>query len=156
MKYIKIFEKFDVGYEEIDGTEFLNQVIGDGYNKQNINKFQKEKLDSFKKVEIERIMKIFPDASYDNSNRNITWPEGHPYHMFSDDPNIKNGKLLIYKVTEQDYDEDEQDYGPNEDELLTIYKVSDEWYFVEDHTQMNTYYKCDQFDGLIKCLEDNF
>ena len=36
--------------------------------------------------------------------------------------------------------------------LLVIYKFEDEWYTVY-HMYNNTAYRCDQFEGLIKCLE---
>ena len=39
-----------------------------------------------------------------------------------------------------------------------LYKYDDEWYIVVSYseTKLNNfrYYKCDQFDGLLKCLND--
>ena len=45
---------------------------------------------------------------------------------------------------------------------INIYKLDDEWYLVGGNAffdssykyQKYQYYKCDQLDGLIKCLED--
>ena len=40
---------------------------------------------------------------------------------------------------------------------LFIYKGVDEWFFVANETNYsikNTYYKCDQFEGLIKLIKD--
>ena len=43
-------------------------------------------------------------------------------------------------------------------QVVFVHKVKDDWYFVEDGRGKSSdryhYYKCDQWDGLIKCLED--
>ena len=33
-----------------------------------------------------------------------------------------------------------------------IYKLEDEWYYIYNSSRMHAY-KCDQFEGLIKCLD---
>lgn len=41
---------------------------------------------------------------------------------------------------------------------IEIYSVKDEWFYICIYRKLNevtTYYKCDQFYGLIKCIEDN-
>jgi hypothetical protein len=42
--------------------------------------------------------------------------------------------------------------------IKALYKYDDEWYIVVSYseTKLNNarYYKCDQFDGLLKCLND--
>ena len=35
-----------------------------------------------------------------------------------------------------------------------LYKMVDEWYYVYNDSIVESYYKCDQFEGLIKCLEN--
>ena len=36
--------------------------------------------------------------------------------------------------------------------VIEIHKIKDEWFFVEKKPQH--YYKCSQYDGLLKCLEN--
>ena len=40
-------------------------------------------------------------------------------------------------------------------ESLTIYKFVDEWYTVY-HFKGNNIFKCDQFDGLLRCLSSEY
>ena len=35
---------------------------------------------------------------------------------------------------------------------ILIYKCEDEWFYVND-LNYASYFKCDQFDGLLKCIE---
>ena len=44
-------------------------------------------------------------------------------------------------------------------EIIFIYSYEDDWYFMEKYNQetmVSEYYKCDDLEGLKKCLEDNF
>ena len=45
-------------------------------------------------------------------------------------------------------------YGLGKDRFV-IYKLQDEWFFVVDPNKRK-FYKCDQIDGLIECLKNNF
>ena len=40
---------------------------------------------------------------------------------------------------------------------IYVYKLQDEWYIVGIPSEVDSdkYYKCDQWDGLIKCLNDS-
>lgn len=43
-----------------------------------------------------------------------------------------------------------------QNKILTICAHKDEWFtVVDDSTEDSINYLCDQFDGLIKCLDDN-
>ena len=41
---------------------------------------------------------------------------------------------------------------------IYMFKLPDEWYIVRikfmDADEVKSYYKCDQFDGLLKCIKD--
>ena len=39
-------------------------------------------------------------------------------------------------------------------ERIYMYKIPDEWYIVEHDIANIAYYKCDQIEGLLKCLND--
>lgn len=44
-------------------------------------------------------------------------------------------------------------------EIINLYKEYDSWYYVQStFNQMRgvKYYKCDQFDGLVKCLKNEY
>jgi hypothetical protein len=44
--------------------------------------------------------------------------------------------------------------------FFTVFKKSDDWFFIleRDHTSINTdhfkFYKCDQMEGMLKCIDD--
>jgi hypothetical protein len=44
-------------------------------------------------------------------------------------------------------------------EIINVYKEFDSWYYVQstfNQMQGVKYYKCDQFDGLVSCLKNEF
>ena len=48
----------------------------------------------------------------------------------------------------------------NDDVTMNIYKIADEWYIIECYIyddnidDVSIWYKCDQLEGLLKCLKD--
>jgi len=45
----------------------------------------------------------------------------------------------------------------NNDGVASIYLLNDDWYYVDFYDyKSHTYYKCDQFYGLINCLNEIF
>jgi hypothetical protein len=45
--------------------------------------------------------------------------------------------------------------GPVVTSAYTVYKFNDDWFYLVDEKGISNYYKCDQLEGLLKCLKDN-
>jgi hypothetical protein len=71
-------------------------------------------------------------------------------------------RILVDKLGGDGYPHDDIDYDKcdcikvydNLGEEWEVYKLSDEWYILSDN--YSRYYKCDQFEGLVRCISDIF
>ena len=43
--------------------------------------------------------------------------------------------------------------GEEDQPFIEIIKLEDDWFYVKDYHEI-TYYKCDQWDGVLKLLKD--
>jgi len=126
MKYIKLFESFDLkvefksGYEIIDGDEYEYFVYNSHYY---------DYQTDFTEVELDKIKSLFDTSN----NVRIEHPIG----------TVFDKKQPNYIMLE-----------PSDSSALIITKFKDEWFFIEVEGVMNLYYKCDQLDGLANALED--
>lgn len=68
-------------------------------------------------------------------------------------------KYFTYNFTSHQHNNGHDDYiylrTSEENNGNYIISFQDEWYLVY-FVNINIRYKCDQLDGLIKCLEDNY
>ncbi len=68
---------------------------------------------------------------------------------------IKNGVIQLTPIDQK------VDVEDNNISLIQIWKGYDEWYYTEFRKKKwnggvsPSYYKCDQLDGLIECIEEN-
>lgn len=72
------------------------------------------------------------------------------YTMGSSIPNLVNTYWLSYsaKIIFNKL-EWKSEYAP-----IEITKLEDDWFYLQKHGSKNTYYKCDGFVGLLKCLQE--
>ena len=67
--------------------------------------------------------------------------------------------LLPNNIVKEDKNDDEElfIYTLKKKIWMRLYKASDEWYYVKSFGLRRTHqqwYKCDQFDGLLRLIED--
>ena len=136
---IKLFEQFNHYYKEIDETEFYS------YN------FYYTAL-AFKDDEISILSKqIKEENKIDGFN-----------YIINGDEKSTHGYIIITFL-----DPDKRQYIPPEKRTgaasmdkyageFIVYKLPDEWYIVDDdfYPAKRMIYKCDQIEGLIKCIND--
>ena len=144
MNYLKLFEDFSGDfYSEIGANEFDGIIWSSTIEDANLNKSDSDKLKRFIK------------------SRGLNY-------KFMVSGNASRIKIIIY----EDEFPGEFFYQRKDGEIkniISIIKCSDDWYVVdatkidyvissgqrsEDADKVEKYYKCDQLDGLIKCLGD--
>lgn len=127
MEYLKSFENYKLPYQEITSDEYNTATIGDEPSDE--LDFIGEHWENFTKKEIDELRKCL-------HGDNIKFE-------FIDSPHFPN-----VNMARLDYDKS------------VIIKLKDEWYYVildmSDQEQDDTYFKCDQFSGLIKLIKDCF
>jgi len=138
MKYIKMFESFEGEYyKEVDLSEWEEWVMSDYYTNR----------EKFTTNEVSKLKELIPEFDcYDDTN---------PISNFN------------YILCESNVFSKKFDYTNNVGNIynyIEIYKITDDYYYLEFHTHSYnetlvctyiSYYKCDQFDGLLRCIEDN-
>jgi hypothetical protein len=113
------------------------------------------KIKSFKEsFSVDFYKKISENEFYESTDSN----ESIVDFTRSDDLNrlIDNQEILYYKRGTQRMN-GFVTYRMESNELFCrIFEIDDDWFFVnlEYDSSENFYYKCDQFDGLIKLLSD--
>jgi hypothetical protein len=138
MKFIKLFEHHNSYYEILDEDTFNEVIFDDGVY---------GKWISFNHTETTQIKSILNKVLHDKDpNRYFKY-----YHI----------KKLIVMGEETNAIDIYQPNGNYIDRKLCVYKLPDEWYYVYDTVYYPTnaggeflYYKCDQFDGLMRLFED--
>ncbi len=128
MNHLKPFLEYynNPYYKEIEHDDYYRIL----FKNKGLNRFV------FYKDNLDELISILNHNGY-TSEKNIK----NPYYLIETqgiflNPNpIKNGLI----------------------ESITIYEIPDEWYLVKIHdtyTDLSNYYKCDQFEGLLKFLKD--
>jgi GH35 family endo-1,4-beta-xylanase len=138
MKYIKMFESFEGEYyKEVDLSEQEEWAMSDYYTNR----------EKFTTNEVSKLKELIPELDcYDDTNpiSNFNYISCES-NVFSKKFDYTNNVGNIYKYIE-------------------IYKITDDYYYLQFHTHSynetlvctyGSYYKCDQFDGLLRCIEDN-
>lgn len=145
MRHLKLFEEhIDKEYKKLPIDDWCVEVYGrDIYDIEDgpggldleaweeVEKFKDENWSEISKFECDNIIKKLPSIE-DRFDR-----FHFKYYVLDE-----NRLMAIYCVNK---------YG-NEQKVMEIIKSSDDYYYVEAMHHGN--YKCDQFSGLIKCLED--
>ena len=133
---IKLFEEYNQYYIKISQEEYNMSTIyhpaqedeyedDELFNKNDMNFLQKNWID-FTQSEISTLHDLMPKSSY----------KINPY---------TNGDRRIPKASIEYKDELNR---------IIIIKMIDEWYYVNYRGAKNSHYKCDQFEGLLKCIKD--
>ena len=141
MKHIRLFEGFNeddyyvrIEYEDID-EEMDSDII------------------SFtKKKEAKKLAKsLGTDIFFTRENSLLTWllDLGYDGYEFDRKPKLKTRVGMV------------KDYGDNYQDHIDIWEAEDEFYIVfidslhnDDSIDDGKFYKCDQWDGLVKLLKD--
>ena len=138
MKYIKVYEYYNSYYETISEEEYFLLISG-RYNPDDLNDYNsnvnlldfkdyfKSNWESFTSYELTQIKLLL------GSDISI-----NPDSEIAKEFNIPRGEIETCK----------NGY------YLFITKLKDEWFIVMDNWSKDNYYKCDQFEGLIKYLTD--
>ena len=130
MKYLKLFESVDTPYEEINSGQFLSYLYGDvtfPHMTAKPKQFASDNWVDFTQKELDQIRSCIP-----------------------------NDIVKLYTTRIYDINRDII-FAIDVDDSFYIYKLRDEWYYLQnsDNIRMyRTYYRCDQFDGLLQCLSD--
>lgn len=136
-KFIKIFEEFGIGYEQIEtDNDFEHTPFAIGplnpfnkYDQFSSDKAEKFTLEEINKVKDNVIELLIGDVKSSKTDKNLIYFE-------------------LYKSI-----------GAKEfRKLVTVYKYRDEWFSVTAEKlsglDMMIFYKCDQLDGLMNCLNN--
>jgi hypothetical protein len=127
MKYIKLFEDF---WNKITEEEYIKSI---NYENDSYEWIMNNHSD-FNKDEIDTIKDIIGDE----------YRISKVIRAHGDNP-LPKSTIYIYKGDVNQY---------------TIIKIRDEWYYVlkewDPISNEDTYYKCDQFEALIKYLKNEF
>ncbi len=152
MKYLKLFENLKL-YQEIDAGDVNQYLFGE--DPQNDFDFIKSKWEKITKNEIVNIINLFHGWEhgylyYDTIQKTfiegINYKEYHKKNKGLNHIEICEGCIIFKKV----------------ESVIAIYKTDDDWFYVENaeydprNPRFIKYYKCDQFEGLLQCLKDNF
>jgi hypothetical protein len=124
MKYLKLFENNSF-FTEIDDNEMIEIFCSPYYLGYSNNEFN-----IIKRV-IANKFKLYAIIIHKSSKQEL--------------PNIGTTYRLGDKILKRRID----------NEGVNIYRLEDEWYYVRHIKDgyKRKFYKCDQLDGLIKCLE---
>jgi len=129
MKYLKRFnESVSDFYEELSKLEFEDY--------QNIYKVDGYHYLEFTDLEVEKIQSEVMDLHIDRTKYYslLLRDEMSEWKMLSTSQSVIGKNYLKFNIM----------------------KGSDEWFLVQQFGKSHRFYKCDQLDGLIKCLKDNY
>ena len=161
MKYLKTFESMNQSYETITEDEFFISIMGNNLNDlqhwlsviENDDPNHVDNVDRF----IRKNIVEFSEEELDDIGKCVS-----PYicKQFDIKPSSKNGVAIIKDATSPgkmlkiSYSKDST-FTQDADRYrsMDIYKNIDEYYFIKD-LRSDDYYKCDQFSGLLDCLND--
>lgn len=134
MNHLKLYESYLDEYYIHISHEYASKLIGDFVV--DGGRLVNENLLEFNDRELNRIKSIYSDIKKPNFRNVID---------FTID---ESGKLIIrlYHLGI---------FGKRKMiEYQFIYKLNDDW-FILKHNNLYGWFKCDQFEGLMKCMEDH-
>ena len=135
MKYIKLFENFEEYYSLSDEATFESPAVG--FSDSEMEAIDSMSNRSSKPIKIEKIrfdpFSMTPLVKLDEDPEEYDFfKHGYPKNSVVYQINI----LYIGK-------------------FISIRKLEDEWYVIRyNKNSVDLYYKCDQYDGLVKFLEN--
>lgn len=133
MRHLKLFEAYSPNHfwSELDQTEWHHL------------------MDTFKKIgfskeEVEEIRQLAIELAPDSTNVNLKDGKRYPYGwdlVMTDKNNYHSIHMYAHNIS-----------------YITILKLEDEWFGIAESWGMNqqTFYKCDQWTGLIETLKEIF
>lgn len=147
-----MFEETDNRYyQEVDLFEYHRNVAVDKFGCRLLGK--EKPIETFGRSEVKRLKDLM------ENNPNAT---GFEYNKFVEHPEygwIDYFKIYLNSIDHRGYFRQHlvsRWYGFSDGFLIT--KTNDDWFWVQyfepDKTYGIWYYKCDQFDGLLKLLKD--
>jgi hypothetical protein len=141
MKYLKAFESYGVEdyYKEITEFEYDDDIcnIGGTDGEEDVE-YMREKWVEFTDQEISKITEILSEK------KDVNYIIDLPNFKFWKENGIARARLDI-KPSKK---------SKTLENIMYIVKLEDDWYYLYD-CYPNKFYKCDQFDGLLKCIKDN-
>jgi len=160
MKHLKIFEAFgtDEYYVSIDEDEYLDDTDIEFMDINTANRIRKKVL-SYLKVNEDDLISVGTPTAWE-----LTWNNGeskvdfeHSHNTFDINLYSKDVKQSLKRVQ---YDGNDKRLDLKKCQRWTIEMKPDEWFLVRitdiDYfgSEDETYYKCDQWDGLMKLFKD--
>lgn len=148
MKYLKLFEYYNEYYQEVDSGYFYDFIHSS-------DEFIHRPTIDLDTTEINKIKNLFSganislkvdDNNFQNGNVEGNVDGTYQYEVKFLDIHIKDVFIHVYKMGDEWYMVYWCDVGKYQCDDMDNYN---EWY--ESHEK---YYKCDQYQGLIKCLTD--
>ena len=134
MRYLKLYEDHNNYYYQIEADEFDEATGYDAYHGDGDGWITTNWVD-FNQSEIDTIRRMFTDyfvfVGYSDFNQN------------------SNGMIIVNNRSQFDI---RKDWSGT---LFYVIKLPDEWYYTVDF-KTQIFYKCDQFGGLLKFIEDKF
>ena len=174
MKYLKLFENHNQYYEEISENEFSEFLYPIDENEEDCVDIINSNLLVFTPVELHCLKEIGENFIKSNTDPNTFFELNSRTRKVL----YKKNKIDIKKEGDDIVNvfiEYFNTFGNSsiDDNFLFIYKADDEWYYVNiiteylyketvykrhhpriDEIKYCRYYKCDQFDGVKKLIED--
>jgi hypothetical protein len=147
MKYIKLFENHNEYYFIIDKGDWMKETHIDYINQlYHDDEFDIEDEDKkynyvvnnwipFTKDEISKLEEICGNKPHMNPHFRYIFPLAYMIIRM-----MRVKKVHGYHVSKMSDD-------------ISIVKLTDEWFYVMVRSSNTTYYKCDQFDGLLQLLQ---
>lgn len=141
---IKLFDNYNIGYEEISGDEYGNKIGYDSGNGVFFNNFNSYDED-FTENELQKINRIVDNESYHIRPTSIITDNGPT--------NVKSRIDICAKGT--------GDTKHPYIDMIDIVKLKDSWFLLQYSDPSDLWglsgsklYKCDEFNGLIKLLKE--
>ncbi len=132
MKHLKLYEDHNNYYYQIDTDQFDEDTRFDAYHE---DAWSTSDWVDFNQNEIDTIKGMFDD-----------------YFLFVgySDFNQKSDGMII--INNNPHLDKRKDWAGT---LFYVIKLPDEWYYTVDF-KTQTFYKCDQFGGLLKFIKDKY
>jgi hypothetical protein len=151
MKHIKLYEVFNSeDYYKHISLEYAAKLIGPYYSDKG-----NENIVEFTDKEINKIMSIYNNKEFNAKKPSYRY--GVEFQKSNGSTSPRFDSIPESVGAEGKYDIKLYHLGVfGKRELLdyqSVYKLEDDWFIL--NTQPNNYYRCDQLDGLIKCMEDH-
>ena len=149
MKHIKPFlESNNEYYQELDQAQFI-RYIKDYDKRIPFDKNTYEKIKSLFSTDIEN--KNLPPLLHKSRGAGISFTRTY-LPMFSIPSSLNNGEQWDIRITKSS--RWGRTYILIESESIDIVMTDDEWFYLFTTLRPSKYYRCDQFEGLKKLIND--